>query len=707
MSLHFSVKGPNIRTLLSVLLSVGKIGDGVFFVALKDGIEVSAVTSTQNGHIAVRLHERCFDTFSYRPLAHASPPSSTTAASSSEAAEELYICVLAKTLMATVLRQHNNCSLQSVEFDYEATPAAAAAATTEEGPINASAAELDERGDADVVRWRCIYAGNITKVYLLRLADGAPTSVCADATRYHFEVCGDAYTYGSLLASLPGSTGQCGLTLLEGGGLELRSVSNTQQQSSTRSTRANRAGGSSAASRTSGTSATDPASPSAAAAAADGSATVVTAFANSFHLFHFFDVVRAPLPASADAVDDVDASTGPSAVPPTPSPHNPSQQQQQQQEMHSAITASTRLLEKPFVPLPGKVFDVKPFKQATWLADQLGVQLRLRCGEMGTPLVFASITPEEVTELKTRCSSSSNADATRPPPPALARSTAAAAVIPPPCISFAVHVAALDTTDASAASAATAAAGQEEAGVTTAHSSTVNTPRTSGVHQPSTRTSTASASAAVAVPPSEPRQGTKNGGEDCVAPSPSADFVLASATRSSLNAGLNGQEVATASYSSGQHSLSHVEASFTSRTPEGAAAVPSSTGAASLHAPTDSAFTTPRPSLSNTSDVLMVLTGGDTPASQRRHTSNKGASGGGGGSGMTVPPPQPPSTSYTAAALNSMYPLDFAAFARTYTTSNDAEAEDGEEEEEDAQDVALREFLASCVASLSHGSTQN
>jgi hypothetical protein len=783
MSLHFTVSGSNVRTFLNVLSCVAKIGDAVYLVALDDGIELSAVTPSRNGHIAARIDARCFDQFAFvRPPP---PPSPLTSPSSGEGQgqdnvpAELFLCMLAKTLMATVLRLHNSSSLQSIDVSYELSLSTESAEATEgenggsaevlqRGPVTTSAngndTDLDDaRRDADVVRWKCLYLHNMTTSFVLRLADGVPTSVCADATRYHVDICGEARTYGSLLASLPSSAGQCGLTLLENGGLELRSVSNApsphqQQQQAT-------------------------GSPS----TADGSATVVTAFAKAFRLFRFFDLVPVPADGSSQqhnnssitntvVVDDAGVtSSGVSMIPPTPS-QPPTQQQQQSEDNPASTTwgaaSSYHLVVRPFVALPGKVFDVKPFKQAAWLAEQLGMQLRLRCGDAGTPLIFASITPEEVQELNAAATlgvtalpcdpltgrrtsavhpatkSDVNSGVSARSVPRSARfavgdaAAAAAVAVVPACISFSVHVAALDVTTPSTAAgvggvaaAATVGTGQETS-VVTATSSLVNTPRASTHHPHPPFAGIAAV----------PRRSSGGGGDDRNADreeesfvdaslepplSSPANSVLASATRSSMNVVVGGSGVAAVSTKggimdvavsssspsmvpatlqdsslqptpplSGARTPSHVDASFISvaaASPlhEGKT-VPASIQSSFLVGP--STDTTPRPSLSNMSDMIMVMTGGNTPETLHHTNGSKADQRG------TAPPPLPPGLSSYTASLNSLYPLDFDAFARHYTTQADV---DGNDNDDDAQDAELREFLASCVASMSRGPTQN
>ncbi|KPA75105.1 hypothetical protein ABB37_08776 [Leptomonas pyrrhocoris] len=789
MSLHFTVSGGNVRTFLSVLLCVGKIGEAVYFVALHDGIEVSAVTPSLNGHIAVRIHACYFDNYAFQPLQASSATNADGMAADGGRAEggdvptELFLCVLAKTLMATVLRQHSNGNLQSIEFCYDvaesmqrsnsANRSATEAAAGGEGGSGVTAVphekrdsrsssnnntrptDFDERIDADMVRWTCTYARNMSKTFLLRLAEGVPTSVCADARRYHFETCGEARSYGSLLASLPSSAGQCGLTLLESGVLELRSVNNTQPQQSTASTTRGKAASGMTAS------------------SADGSAAVVTAFAKAFHLFRFYDVVRASAsldtsssshdntassaaaaaatPASQQVrqqsvADDLGTSSGPSMVPPTPSPstqqQQPSSEMDKNNAMASAESEAEKLIRRPFVQLPGKVFDVKPFKLAALLAEQLGVQLRLRCGEAGMPLILTSITPEELQELIAADSATGQASrSTGTGPmrgsnrhdsevayrsgvvaaPALHRSARPTAVSA--CISFVMHVAALDMASA-VTDAGAATEGGQSTSIATATSSTVNTPRASA-HHPSLPPFSPIAATAAAQ-----RHSGGGGGEEknldihrgragadgvnsflppSFSPSTSA---LASATRSSTHFALGGgggdlasvassvvqpspQEDERQPFTSSDHvssscTPSHVEASFAS-----AALSPLHFGRTGESLPEGEdevkggLDATPRPSVASTSDVVMVMTGEDTPE-------NHGSSGSGNQHHPTA------AVANTAASLNSLYPLDFEAFARSYATQNGAD-----DEEEDAQDAELREFLASCVASMSRGPTQN
>ncbi|KAG5509283.1 hypothetical protein GH5_06371 [Leishmania sp. Ghana 2012 LV757] len=696
MSLHFTVSGPNIRVLLSVLTCVSRLGDTVYIVGLSDGIEISAASPTRNGHIAVRVHERCFDRFLMEiPSCRSSFDHSGGLATSDAGAEgsadvtsadgpKPYLCLLTKTLVATVLRQHNN-NVQSLDFQYRTAAVSDSAAAAESDKADAGHNPRKDHADADVVRWHCTYARNLTKTFLLRLAEGEPTSVYADLSRYRFEVCGEARAYGGLLASLPSSANQCLLALPESGGLELRSV--RQAGSSLSSASAAAASG-----RESGSAA----ALSGNARAADGSSTVVTAFESTFTLFRFFELVASPPVTGADGAVTY-TELCPSEVPPAPLSNTPQQQQRPQHDSVLSLPhhAPSATVTADFVSLPGKTFDVKPFKNAAWLAEQLGVQLHLLTGEEGVPLIIASITAEEVQlrrvtasadpARRKRLSGAGNV-AVRPLPVV----SSAPAVSAPALISFVLYVAALDSEPSGGR--ASGPGGVADTSIATAICSAVNTPRPSTHHRMSKGGDVAQAS--VVETPTPSTRERENGERERM-------------PASSGNSATSG-------------TLSHVEASFTSTNAAAAADAMAGRLSRGSNNTADSAYATPRRS-GSPPEWVMVMTGGDTP---KARSADSGAAGKSAGfptsvpssspllncsvpmAGATLLSTSPPASSphiTTTTALNSMYPLDFEAFVRTYTSANEA----GDEEGEDVQDAELREFLASCVASTSRGPTQS
>ncbi|TPP47710.1 hypothetical protein CGC21_1460 [Leishmania donovani] len=571
MSLQFTVSGPNIRVLLSVLTCVSRLGDAVYIVGLSDGIEISAVSPSRNGHIAVRVHERCFDRFLLELPSRRSGADDGSGLATSHAAAEgraddasadgpkPYLCLLTKTLVATVLRQHNT-NVQSLDFQYR--------------------------------------TANLTKTFLLRLAEGEPTSVYADLSRYRFEVCGDARAYGSLLASLPSSANQCALTLPESGGLELRS--------------------------------------------------------STFTLFRFFERAASPSATDADGAAAVTES-GPS----------------------------------------------EPFKNAAWLAEQLGVQLHLLTGEESVPIIIASITPEEVQKRRITASADAARHESLPGTGGAAArpflvTNSAPSVPASAFVSFILYVAALDSAPSGgrASGSGGAPGGAADTSIATAISSAVNTPRPSTHHR--ALKGDGGALAAVAATPIPGHGDGENGERD-------------------------GMPVSSGN-STTSGTLSHVEASFVSTSAATAAAGVVGRLSRESNSTVDSAYATPRRTASP-SELVMVMTGGDTPGTCSGdaggvHAARKSVDFLTGVTASSLPgnptvamtgaalpsASLPLSHTPTATALSSMYPLDFEAFVRTYTSANEADDEAGEE---DAQDAELREFLASCVASMSRGPTQN
>ncbi|KAG5509128.1 hypothetical protein JKF63_06137 [Porcisia hertigi] len=681
MFFQFTVSGPNIRVFLSALICVSRLGDAVNIVGLSDGIEISAVSPHHSGHIAVWMHEHCFDRFLLEIPSRQSGLDNGSRLVSSDAAAnngwdgtnddrpKPHLRLLTKTLGATVLRQHNNTSVQSIDFQYRSA-ASSDTASVAGGDASTERAHTDDdmwkgRAETDLVRVHCTYGPNLTKTFLLRLAEGEPTSIDVNLSLYRFEVCGEARAYGSLLASLPSSANLCALTLPKSGGLELRSV---------------RQAAAAASDRESGSAAASPGD----LRATDGSSTVVTAFKHTFTLFRFFE------PAAPAAVTDgVGAATEmefePSELPPTAL--STSQQQQQdprRNSLHAAPgCAATTTVTVDFVSLPSKTFEVKPFKNATWLAEQLGVQLKLFTGESGVPIIIASITPEEVeqhhpsihVDAARRKNRSGGAFSTAARPSLV---TSGAPSVPVPgLVSFILHVAALDSPHDSgrASGSSDAVGGVADTSIATAISSAVNSPRHSSHYR-----SSKGAGGAQTEAPATPTPGYGEGEGDALPPV---------GTGNSTTSG----------------TPSHVEASFVSASAAASALGQASRLSRESNSVADFAYATPR-STASPSEVIMVMTGGDTPGIRSTDTDAVRTSSG-FPTGVTATPLLAPTShtiTTTNTALNSMYPLDFEAFVRTYTSANEV---DDEAEEEYAQDAELREFLASCVASMSRGPTQN
>ncbi|KAK7196073.1 DNA repair protein Rad9 [Novymonas esmeraldas] len=703
MSLHFTVSGPNIRVLLNVLTCVSRLGDAVCIVALGDGIEISAVSPSRNSHIAVRMHERCFDRFQLETPQeqHQQQPSSDADSANGPG---LYVTLLSKTLVATVLRQHSSSTLQSLALHYTTAAAAAdavagaddaAASTPHHGGADVDEDAWDARRDADVVRWHCAYARHVTKTFLLRLAEGGPIGVAADVTRYRLEVCGDARAYGGLLASLPSSASQCTLSLPESGGLELRSA---QQPGS-----ATAAAGAAGSGRDSGVAPAAP--PVGSARAADGSSTVVTAFPNTFTLFRFFTAAAAaaapapPVTAHSDSV--------PSEVQPTPSscsaapatPHGVSA---------PALSATTTT---GYVSLPSKTFDVKPLKNATWLAEQLGTQLRLLSGDDGVPLIFASITHEEVHQRRVAAGPARHESGLSALRPVLATSHGSAAPLAcaPASVSFTLHVAALDSTpgDSGGSTRASGSVGAVDVNIAAALSSATaaaDSPRHSthnrgsrGAPPVATTTAaispTASVLAAATHSSMQGSQAEVELGSGRQRGTPDARHASGTPTHPRAEEEEEDVGVGATAERSGGHTPSHVPASFTSASGGDLSARRLSSHTAHSSA-IGSADTTPRPSASPATTVVMVMTGGDTP--RTRVAADSAGADGATAAAAAVP----------SAALDSMYPLDYEALMRTYTSSTSAGEHgdaDGAEDTEDAEDAELREFLLSCATSMGRG----
>lgn len=777
MSLAFTVCGPYVRVLLNTLACVSRIGDVVFVEGVEDGIEVSAVSPTGNSHIAVRVHRHCFARLN---VSHAPQHGGADAAALHGASADVHeppvasppvhLCVLTKTLAATVLRQHNSSNVQTLELRYRTESCAAAEA--EDGDDADGAGDGDRelwqgREEADLVRLHCTYARGVTKTFLLRLTDGEPRSVAVDASLYHFEVCGAARTYGQLLGSLPTSANRCSLTLLESGGLELRSA---QQPSYPGMDSAARSGGgrggnhSAAASGGAGAGGLT----GRGGVADSSSETKVTAFPKTFSLFRYFEADTAGEPTEAES--------GPSEVPPTPSPTPHASPPTGPQHSGGNFTAPT--VTTGFIALPQKSFDVKPVKNAAWLAEQLGTQLHVLLGAEGVPLRLGSITEEELEHRRGAAAALSDANqrttgSTLRQGSLLAGGagrrpgyTSGGRVSEPSSASFTVYVAAEDkVVDAARGGAGGvgrgSAGGAADTSLATAISSAATSPRHS-THARASRGVGGGVAGGV---------GGAGGGiagvtaaAGAAAAPPSATSVLVGATHSSMNASLSTAE--------GEHgrvgvtpdetgawqedypdlqwrrdrtgqaldphspSPSHVADSFTSQqgssshnsngAEEGTGAGP---GRGHPRQPresastVDSAYATPRPSASPLGSTLVVMTGNETPAMPPMPGAR--ADGAeymvGALHSVAATPPVLVSPSAgsrvsmtgatqeasAATALNSMYPLDFEAFVRTYTSAQEEGGGEGEDGAEDPQDAELREFLASCVASLSREPTQS
>lgn len=356
MSLQFVVANNFVRAFLHIVTGASKIGEVVYFVAHKDGLEISAVNASHSTHFMASSHRSNFQQFSYVRPTHSNRNNNNSeegeeegeAGANKPAGGELYLSFLSRALQATILRQSVNLkeidSICVVHHDERAT-----AATTTDDHNHNMENEADDDGGPDKTRWQFLYHNGTIKTYHLRLTEDVPLRVQTSPDLYHFELCGDAKRMGGLFTSLPSTAQRCVVYPLEAR-LELCCM----EQGGLSSDLDHPAAGAR----------TGSGRPSAVLQAQqDASQVVISSYPHNFFFFRYYNG------EDADAVgmgSNASSSGGGSGGRPS------------------------------FLPLPGKAVDVKPLKTAALLAGQLGLHLVVRSGGDGAPLVLQSLTDTEV-----------------------------------------------------------------------------------------------------------------------------------------------------------------------------------------------------------------------------------------------------------------------------------------------------------------------
>ncbi|ORC88167.1 uncharacterized protein TM35_000182240 [Trypanosoma theileri] len=356
MFLSFSVTGVFLRPFVQLLQTAAKQGDGLFFEPHNDVLLLRAVNSSRSTHFLVTIAASHLEAYRCkRNSGHHTHDNNNNNSSSS----------------SNNNNKHNNNNNNDDESpnrrdsttDIDHTdltdvqgndktefhlllPTKALMATVLRQAQGLSAIHLhydgttqcDEMGESncDTLQWECVMSCGIVKKFALPLAEGQPERAFVPPDRFIFDACAAAREWGALLGCFPQSTPRVVLQPLPSG-LKLWVLADAD---------INNGNG---------------AQPSLDAHKNGAAETMVVA---SHEHFLFVQM-------------------------------HSQQQQQQQGEGQQLQDGEKNMIVRRTMLLPGKIIEVRPFKQVCMLADQLGMMIRVRSGEEGLPLFLEAITTDE------------------------------------------------------------------------------------------------------------------------------------------------------------------------------------------------------------------------------------------------------------------------------------------------------------------------
>ncbi|RNF15101.1 uncharacterized protein Tco025E_05703 [Trypanosoma conorhini] len=194
----------------------------------------------------------------------------------------------------------------------------------------------------DTLQWECVLSCGTTKSFALPLAEGRPERAFFAPERFLFDACGEAWLWGALLGWFPASRPRVVVQPLKSR-LELWVVDNGEAD------------------------ATEGAHPPLDGSKSGGAETKVVASQEHFRFMQ--------LHAPQDDEPHGEWTTS-------------SRENGAVAEARASATGSNGVL------LPGKIIELKPFKQVCMLAHQLGLMIRVRTGGEGLPVFVEAITAQ-------------------------------------------------------------------------------------------------------------------------------------------------------------------------------------------------------------------------------------------------------------------------------------------------------------------------
>ncbi|KAF8277990.1 putative DNA repair protein Rad9 [Trypanosoma cruzi] len=203
--------------------------------------------------------------------------------------------------------------------------------------VRYNATSASDMVSCDTLQWECVMSGGIIKKFLLPLAEGRPERAFFSPDRFSFDACAAAWVWGALLGWFPASRPRVVVQPLESR-LELWVVDSDEPNFM------------------------QGAHPPLESGKGGGAETKVVASQE-----HFLFMRQHEPRGEGTAVSNETSEVGDARAAP----------------------------RSRGLSLPGKIVEVKPFKQVCLLADQLGMMIRVRTGVEGLPVFVEAITVQD------------------------------------------------------------------------------------------------------------------------------------------------------------------------------------------------------------------------------------------------------------------------------------------------------------------------
>ncbi|PWV01745.1 putative DNA repair protein Rad9 [Trypanosoma cruzi] len=203
--------------------------------------------------------------------------------------------------------------------------------------VRYNATSASDMVSCDTLQWECVMSGGIIKKFLLPLAEGRPERAFFSPDRFSFDACAAAWVWGALLGWFPASRPRVVVQPLESR-LELWVVDSDEPN------------------------VMQGAHPPLESGKGGGAETKVVASQE-----HFLFMRQHEPRGEGTAVSNETSEVGDARAAP----------------------------RSRGLSLPGKIVEVKPFKQVCLLADQLGMMIRVRTGVEGLPVFVEAITVQD------------------------------------------------------------------------------------------------------------------------------------------------------------------------------------------------------------------------------------------------------------------------------------------------------------------------
>ncbi|RNE99197.1 hypothetical protein TraAM80_08323 [Trypanosoma rangeli] len=328
MFLSFSITGASVRPFMHLLQTVCKQGEGIFFEPHQDVLQLRAVNSTRSTHMLVSIAACHLEGYHY---IHGNSAANSSGQEGSPTSE-------------TNPSRHNDINGSGESFLLLPTKALTVTVLRQSQGLCAvhvhyDATSASDMAACDALQWECVLSCGTTKKFGLPLAEGRPERAFFAPERFGFDACAAAWLWGALLAWFPASRPRVVMQPLKSR-LELWVVDNGEADIM------------------------EGAQPPLDGGKSGGAETKVVASQDHFLFMQQYE-------------------------PHDGEPHRGSATASREK---SGVDEACGAAGASEVLLPGKIIEMKPFKQVCLLADQLGMMIRVRTGVEGLPVFVEAIT---------------------------------------------------------------------------------------------------------------------------------------------------------------------------------------------------------------------------------------------------------------------------------------------------------------------------